>query len=140
MKPTKHATTNFRMILPFLQAVDASPEKHRRFLSGEYMPLSLENLGYSYRGGQVYAMAHYGKQNGDLMADPDMTFSVDREAGTVEPLTWQNDYMGRFDQVYITRDGQLMYSRYLRTSLDDFLWRWLQNLRDQDFRADVFAE
>lgn len=134
MKPTKHATTNFRMIAPFLDAVDAADEKHRRFTADGYMPLSLENLGYTHRGAQVYAMAHYGEQNGDLMADPDMMIAVDRDAETVEPLTWQNDYMGRFDEVYKMRaDGVELYSPRLRTSLDDFLWHWLKNLQDQGF-------
>ena len=68
MKPTKHASTNFRMIRPFLDAVDASPDEHRRFLSGEYMPLSVESLGYTIHGGKVYSLTHYGEQNGDALA------------------------------------------------------------------------
>ena len=139
MKPTKHATTNYRMIRPFLDAVDASPEHSRRFLSGAYMPLSMEYLGYTFRGGKVYAIAHYGEQNGDMMRDPDMTISIDHKAGTVDPLTYQNDYMGQYSEVYGTSDdGRETYRPQLRADLDRFLWQWLKNIQDQQFSPDVY--
>lgn len=135
MKPTKHSGTTFRLLEPFLNAVDRAEGRHKKFHSPGFMDLSMEYLGYADRHGfPVYAMAHYGEQNGDLMADPDMTFSVDRDAGRVEALTWQNDYLGRYDEVYRRRDdGALLYSPSIRTSLDDFLWRWAKNLQDQGF-------
>ena len=131
LKPTKHARTNFRMVSPYLSPLTET-NPHRRIENARYMPLSLEYLYTKNDGRQVYSMTHYGNQNGDLMADPDMTFAVDFMAGTVEPLTWQNDYIGRYDQVY-SSDGT-RYSPYLRTSLDDFLWHWLQNIQAQGFR------
>lgn len=139
LKSTKHATTNFRMLSPYLDCVDASPEKHRRFLSGGYMPLVMENLGYTDHGGQVYAISHYGEQNGDLMADPDMTISVDRSSGTVEPLTYRNDYLCISQEVYFTDDsGRELYRPKLRTELDRYLWYWLKNIADQRFSPDHY--
>ena len=139
MKPTKHATTNYRMIQPFLTATDASPEHSRRFLSGGYMPLCVENLGYTFHGGTVYSVTHWGEQNGDAMRDPDMTISVDHKAGTVDPLTFQNDYMGMYQEVYLTGDnGQERYRPQLRAELDRFLWQWLQNIQEQQFSPDVY--
>ena len=35
------------------------------------------------------------------MADPDMTILVDNEAKTVMPATYQNDYVGVYQEVYI---------------------------------------
>lgn len=139
MKPTKHATTNYRMIQPFLAATDASPERTRRFLSGGYMPLVVEYLGYTFHGGKVYSVTHYGEQNGDAMRDPDMTISVDHKAGTVDPLTFQNDYMGLYQEVYLTGDdGRERYRPGLRTELDGFLWQWLKNIAEQGFSPDVY--
>lgn len=139
MKPTKHATTNFRMAVPFLDAVDASPDGHRKFLADGYMPLTMEDLGYTFHDRKVYSITHYGEQNGDLMRDPDMTIAVDRQAGTVEPLTWQNDYMGRYSEVYVTGDdGRELYRPRLRTELDRFLWMWLKNIGEQKFSPDVY--
>lgn len=135
MKPTKSARTNFRRLSPFLLAADAAGG-YRKFHTGAYMPLSVENLGYTWHGLPVYAIAHYGEQNGDLMADPDMEIAVDFAAGTVEPLTYQDDYMARFDRVYCSQDGRELYSPRLRASLDDFLRIWSRNLIDQGFTAD----
>lgn len=130
MKPTKHATTNYKRLLSFI--VRLGDDGHRRFESDGYMPLVLEKL-YIDGGATVYSLTHYGEQNGDMMADPDMELKVDFDAGTVEPLTYQNDYMGVFQQVYINRDGQRLYYPRLRTDLDDFLWRWLRNIEAQGF-------
>lgn len=95
------------------------------------MPLSLECLFYTdYFGDMVYAMSHTGVMNGDLMRDPEITFSVNHEAGTVRPLTFRNDYMGYYQQCF--ESSRLYYPKRL-TDTDDFLWKWMQNLKDQDF-------
>ena len=135
MKPTKHARTNFRMLKPFLDGL--AGRSHRRYYASGYMPLVVEFLYKSNDGCTVYSLTHYGEQNGDPMRDPDMELKVDFAAGTVEPLTFRNDYMGIYQEVYITRNGQELYSPRLRTSLDDFLWHWLQNIQDQGFAANI---
>lgn len=123
LKPTQHAKTNYRMLKPYLDAADAH-DGHARFTSGALMPLVVENLGYTVHGGTVYAVTHYGEQNGDLMRDPDLTISVNRKAGTVDPLSFQNDYMGMYQEVYDMSRGT--YKPQLRTDLDRFLWQWLK--------------
>lgn len=135
MKNTRHAATNYKLLRPLLDLCDAGEDRHRRFASSGYMPLSLEYLGYSdYKGRDVYGLMHWTTQNGDLMRDPDMTFSVDREAGTVHPMTYRNDFVHVYQEVYRTgKDGSLLYSPRLRTQLDDFLWHWLRNIRDQGY-------
>ena len=134
MKPTKHATTNYKMLKPFLDGLNGGD--HRRYYSGEFMPLVVEKL-YEDGAATVYSLTHYGEQNGDAMRDPDMELRIDHAAGTVEPLTFRNDYMGIFDQVYITRNGQKLYSPRLRTDLDCFLWQWLKNIQDQGFLKNI---
>ena len=137
MKNTRHATTNYRLILPFLDAVDATEDRAKRFKSSGYMPLSVEYLWYTdYKGRPIYGMMHFTTQDGDLMRDPDMTFSVDREAGTVHPMTYENSFMGLYQEVYRKREnGVLAYSPRLLADLDEFLWSWLRNLQEQGFRA-----
>lgn len=132
LKKTKHATTNYRRLKPLLDGLGES--SHRRYEVDGHLPLVVEKL-YDDNGATVYSLTHYGMQNGDPMRDPDMELRVDPAAGTVEPLTYRNDYMGRFDQVYTTRNGKKLYSPYLRTSLDDFLWHWLQNIESQGYTA-----
>ena len=137
MRPTRHARTNYRMLAPYLETVNANGG-HFKFTAPGYMPLSIESLGYSCNGGNIYSMMHFTTQNGDLMRDPDMTFSVDADAGTVDPMTFQNDFMGMYQEVYL-EDGQ-RYRPRLRTDLDNFLWQWLQNLQEQKFDAHQAPE
>lgn len=86
------AKTIYKTLAPFFDAVDGTEEKALKFTAPGYMDLCIEALGYNdHEGRPVYSVAHYGEQNGDLMRDPDVTMGVDRETGTVEPLTYQND-------------------------------------------------
>ena len=140
MNELKHATTNYKALLPFIEGMN-DDNNHRRFLSGAYMPLVIEWLYYNdYKGRPVFSIAHYGEQNGDLMSDPEMTVSIDFTAGKVEPQTWRSDYIGRYDEVYKTNsNGQLLYSKRLRVSLDEFLWLWLKNIKYQGFNPHEFV-
>nr|DAS16710.1 MAG TPA: Protein of unknown function (DUF1249) [Caudoviricetes sp.] len=135
MNATRHGTTNFKMLRPYLNGMGPDGDSHRRFMAEGFMDLVAEYLFYSdYKGRPVYSLTHYGRQNGDAMRDPDMTVSVDWSAGSVEPLTFQNDYLGVYQEVY-KRDesGQLLYSKRLRTDLDEFLWNWLHNIKEQGY-------
>jgi hypothetical protein len=51
-----------------------------------FMPVHMERL-YKSPVGYVYSIAHYGKQNGDLMKDPDIEFLALRD-GNIIPLTF----------------------------------------------------
>ena len=138
MKPTKHARTSYRMLSPFLDAVKSSENRYRKFTCGAYMPLSLEDIHFvDYKGRPVFSMAHYGEQYGDLMADPEMTFAVDFDAGEIWPRSYRNDFMGIDREVYrYNASGILCYSPNLRTDLDEFLWQWVKNILDQGFSPE----
>ena len=41
-----------------------------------YMPVVIEKVGRLPGYGEVISIAHYGEQNGDLMADPEMEFTI----------------------------------------------------------------
>ncbi len=62
---------------------------------GTYMPLSVEKID-EIEGYELYSLAHYGKQMGDLMADPEMCFLLaQNEKNTVViPYSFRNDYIG----------------------------------------------
>lgn len=65
--------------------------------SGTFMPLSIEKVTDELGFTAVYSLAHYGEQNGDLMADPEMTFGEsDHE---FYPLSFRNDYVGVYQAV-----------------------------------------
>lgn len=133
----RHSTTNYRMIEPLVKACDNN-DGYIKLESAGYMDLSLDNLQYSDHDGlPVYSMAHYGVQNGDAMADPDMTFAVDFEKKRIIPRSFQNDYMHVYHEVFVERDGKTLYSPSLLNDLDDFLWQWLKNIEEQGFKDAI---
>jgi hypothetical protein len=69
----KTATRIFRQIIEGL----AKLGDHRKLdnAPGSYLALSVEIVGTTPQG-SIVALAHYFEQQGDLMADPDMTFLV----------------------------------------------------------------
>ena len=133
----RFGAANYKRIKPFLLAVDQQEEKHFKFTAGEgYMPLSIENLEYTdAHGHPVYGMMHYYIQNGDLVRDPDMTFSVNDAAGTICPLTFQQDAICLYQQVFRRENGRLLFCAGLLHDLDRFLNDWSKNILAQGFDA-----
>ena len=106
-----------------------------------YMPLSIEAIGTSADGNRLISICHYGQQNGDLMRDPEMVFELftHGEASAAEPLSFQNDYMGLFQEVYRYDDtGKKTHVKTrLKAELKSFARTWLKNLKDQGFLGDT---
>jgi len=59
------------------------------------------------------------------MSDPDVEVRINREGKMAEALTFQNDYLGIFQQVY-PEPGK--YYPKLKKELNDFLNDWLKNM------------
>ena len=67
-----------------------------------YLPLSVEEIGTSTEGQRLVSLCHYGEQNGDLMRDPDLVFLFHNipDGAAAEPVSFRNDYLGIFHEVY----------------------------------------
>ena len=106
-----------------------------------YMPLSIESIGTSADGNRLISVCHYGEQNGDLMRDPEMVFELFTrgEASAAEPLSFQNDYMGLFQEVYRYDDtGKKTHVNVrLKQELTSFARTWFKNLKDQGFLGET---
>ena len=104
-----------------------------------YMPLSIEAIGTSADGNRLISLCHYGEQNGDLMRDPEMVFEVHSTNAAAEPLSFQNDYMGVFQEVYrYDDDGKKTHvNTRLKQELKSFARTWFTNLKDQGFLGDT---
>jgi hypothetical protein len=92
------------------------------------MPLSVERIAP-----QVFSLAHYYRQNGDMMRDPDVVLYRD-ELGRWFPATYRQDGMAPVYTVALTLDayeGITGVYRRRYASLRDFVRLWLQNLRTQ---------
>ena len=135
---TRHAHTNFNMAIPFVNKAQENGGAVR-FKSSGFMDLTVEDLETNdCYGNPIFSITHYGEQNGDAMRDPDMTFSINRETETIIPLSFQNDYRAFYQEVITRRNGKLMYCVSMLRELDDFLWMWLKNIKDQGFSPDRF--
>jgi len=100
---------------------------------GVYMDLNYDNLGtrvHNPRRMDSYdiSLAHNYIQNGDVMADPDMEIRIYPEAKAAEALTYQQDGLGIFQQVY-PAPGK--YVPRLKRELNSFLSQWLKNAIQQ---------
>jgi hypothetical protein len=100
--------------------------------STAFMRLSIEVLSHVGKG-RVVSLAHYGEQNGDLMADPEMTFLVGEPEG-VYPLTYRNDYVGVNQEAMRVDEGyRFHFAPQLQRQLASFTATWMENLVDQQF-------
>ena len=107
------------------------------FISGEYRYLKLEAgegmmpLHLEWIGANEIAVSHTYVQNGDLMRDPELTFRVDREKGTIEPLTFQQDgSIQIYQEVYPEPNRWIPQ---LSRDLSTFAQQWFKNISEQGY-------
>lgn len=91
---------------------------------GTYMPLIVEKVTDEPGFTAVYSLAHYGKQNGDLMADPEMTFGENEHE--FYPLSFRNDYVGVYQNVFAEK-----VNIKLQHELVAFANKWLHEIMCQ---------
>lgn len=105
--------------------------------SDVFMPVSIELVGTSSSSfeiltGEVWAVAHYYEQNGDLMADPDMTFVLNK-AGQIIPLSFQQDCLGIYRES-VVRDSSGAITAVIPSLIRDFksfVKMWANNIVEQ---------
>ena len=101
---------------------------------GGLMPLIIQQIGEN-----EISMSHTYEQYGDLMYDPEMTFRIDTENGTLEPLTFRQDGgLPIYQEVY-PEPGK--WIPRLRNDLSAFTDQWLKNIEMQGrIRTRAIAE
>ncbi len=100
--------------------------------SGVFMDLHLDVLSRSESSAEIIiklALAHYYKQNGDLVPDPDMVIRVRLMGETAEALSYQ-DWQS-YKEVYLG-DGQINVTQKVHQNI--FLGQWLLNAWKQGHR------
>lgn len=98
------------------------------------MPAIFEKLhsvsvkGYS---GDVWSVAHYFNQEGDMCCDPDMTFLV--TANAIFPLSFemQGSALARHEQSVIIADGTIKFRKQMQLDHQKFANQWLVNIKHQ---------
>jgi hypothetical protein len=106
-----------------------------------FMPLSVEEIGFSEDGHRLVSLCQYGEQNGDLMRDPDLVFMVtDLPGGTAaEPVSYRSDYLGIVQDVYRYDEAGRRTHVFpiLKQDLQEFARAWFATLREQGFFAST---
>ena len=105
--------------------------EYLKLKSGNFMDLNIDHLSYKNDDRSiVISLAHNYIQNGDVMADPDMEIRIIPSMKMVEALTFKQDSIGIYQQVYL-EDGR--FNPILKNDLNNFLNFWLKNLIEQGF-------
>ena len=125
---------NYRTLARLFPEVVSGEYRYLRLEAGEVMmPLHLE-----WVGANELSVSHTYVQNGDLMRDPEMTFRVDREKGTIEPLTFQQDgSIQIYQEVYPEPNRWIPQ---LSRDLSTFAQQWFKNISEQGYlkkEADI---
>ena len=97
---------------------------------GVYMPVHIEIIDRTENYNHI-SLAHYGRQNGDAMRDPEMIIALHKESQQFVPYYYRNDYMGMEQySVRWTNEGILL-NRRLQADHTTFANQWLRNIATQ---------
>ena len=110
--------------------IDASDSKKIDNTKGVFMTVHVEAVGKCNLG-LLFSVAHYYKQNGDLMRDPDMEF-IRGGDGQYYPISfWQDSPLVR-DEPLDWEDGEVVrYDAKRQTALVTFANTWMKNIKEQ---------
>ena len=108
--------------------------------SPSMMRLAIERIGtFGPNNLPLFSVAHYYEQNGDLMADPEMTFVQD-VLGKWHPISFRNDGVGCYQEgeagaMGFNEDGKAWTRPRLIRDLRAFSNQWDRNLKEQGYIA-----
>ena len=97
---------------------------------GTFMSVHIECLNKCSLG-QIYSVAHYYEQNGDMMRDPDMEF-VKGGDGEYYPISFWQDAPPVRDEPLTWKDGEMIaYHAKRQAALVSFANIWMRNIKEQ---------
>ena len=101
---------------------------------GTFMAVHVEFINKLNNGlvGDVFSVAHYYEQNGDMMRDPDVEFL--RNGGKFYPIYFRQDGAGGKDEEVLSFDigGHVQgYRKALQADIASFCKMWMQNIKEQ---------
>jgi len=83
------------------------------------------------RAVDIYSLAHYYKSEGDLIADPEMTFAVSKvDPLYIWPMTFQTSF-GYRQGIHLSDSGQWLINASEQADEAVFAGMWLKNIKMQ---------
>lgn len=111
----------YRKLAVFAKPILDGEARYMKLKSEGFEDLVLEAIG-----GDEYSIAHYYRQNGDAMRDPEITFTIDKEALAICPTSFLQDDAGIF---YETQNASYNTVKDLK----EFMSQWFTNIKGQGF-------
>jgi hypothetical protein len=100
----------------------------------DFMPVVFERLEsflFGYHKAISYSLAHYGTLNGDLMADPEMTFIFLPDLQKVYPSSFTNHYAGTYRESLFWDNDKWMINKNEQADEALFADDWMMNIKRQ---------
>lgn len=118
---SRHETTNYRSLLPYVRYLTDEQYLVRYIVTGS-KPVTFEYSGLAdFFGDPVYYMTAEDRS-------PEVQFAMNHSDETVRPLSYRDDNLGRYLEVYWSAN---VYNSKLYREIDDYLWQWLKRLKVQ---------
>lgn len=97
---------------------------------GGIMAAHVEHIG-DMAGNPLWSIAHYYKQNGDMMRDPDMTFLEIH--GKIYPASFEMSALGKYEEsIFVDYDtGKIKLIPKLQRQHASFANQWMRNIKEQ---------
>jgi len=122
-------------------------EPYIKLLSDGFMPLTFERLEgqirTAYGIGELFSLAHYYKQNGDAMRDPEMLFLVvdlrtelqgKEEYLFIFPVMYQQDNLGVYEESVVFENSTVKnFKPHWQKAHANFANSWLSTIHHQAF-------
>lgn len=131
----KGLDTNATEIFVHLAEMANNNEGHIKINNNaSFMAVTVERL-YDFSFGRhkaiMYSIAHYGELNGDLMADPEMTFIFVPAIKKTYPASFTNHYAGLYQEGIFEDNGTWKISNRLQHDQAIFANTWMVNIKEQ---------
>lgn len=122
----------------FLKLVELSKKSENNHVKldnakGAFMALSFEKLhdfNFGEHPSTKFAMAHYFKQNGDLVPDPDMTFILVHSNKKIFSASYQDQFNYR-EAIFQDDSGKWKVNEKELNDETAFANIWLKNIKEQ---------
>lgn len=133
---SSQAVKFFRQLTAGLDDANLSKKIDNNPEGSGIMPVSVEFLGKVSADGRTYSkysITHYYEQEGDLMADPDVTFLAVDGCDAIYPASFRQDGGLACDRTYAWVDdqGRLMVNETRMADLACFCTKWFRNIKSQ---------
>lgn len=101
------------------------------FSKDRFMPVFI-SINYEDDKSKVIVVGHYSSVDGDILAEPEMPFLFDVDAGSYYPVYYRQDCLDVEQNSARINEGEIIcVNRLLQAEHTEFANQWLRNVRLQ---------